>query len=382
MQALAVRWTLALGLASLAGCGGSDGGAAADDAGPQLAAWEQPGPHPVGFSVVTGVVDGKTGRTMDVEIWYPADDAARVAASQGTKLEDQVPAGAHHDTLAGLASAAPASCTRKVVGAAQDVTPAGTAWPTVFFSHCAGCARYSSAAIAERLASHGIAVVAPDHQGDTIFDSLAGNAAAISPDFTSIRAGDVRFVADVVLDPAGLALPSALRGRFDAAHVGVMGHSYGGATTGLVLQDDPRFLAGLSFAAPFENPLTGGATMAAIQKPMAFWLAVEDGSITKIGNDLITSNYQAAKAPAWLWSVEGAGHWSMSDLCGIQKSFAPGCAAMQSGNDDFTFLPNDEARSWAGAYALAFFSATLLDDGAARTWLATGPAAAITASAR
>jgi predicted dienelactone hydrolase len=381
---LAVCLALALGFSSAA-CGSGD--SAPSDGAPSVTpanAWEQAGPHPVGHAVFP-LTDATTQRTLLVEVWYPADAAAREAADRGVPTEDMIPPGADHDTMAGLVASAPEGCTRKTTRSAADATPAAGPWPLVVFSHCKGCLRLSSFSVAERLASLGFAVAAPDHQGDTLFDTLRGTSAPLDGAFLATRAGDVRFVLDTLLDAQASAVPAAIRGSFDASRVGMMGHSYGGATTGLVAQDDPRVLAGLSFAAPMENPLTPGAKMASIDKPVAFWLAVEDNSITKIGNDLIESNFGAAKKDAWLWKVADAGHWSVSDICGIVKGFSPGCGPgnRQSGGEDFTYLANDAARGLAASYAAAFFSAELLGDAAARAWLATGPAGSpVTASKR
>ena len=140
------------------------------------------------------------------------------------------------------------------------------AFPVIAFSHCHNCIRFSAMSIAERLASHGFVVVAPDHTGNTMFDPLP----TLDPTFLAVRAGDIRFVLDQVLDPNASAVPASLRGRLDASRVGMLGHSFGGVTTGLVVQDDPRPKAGLSIAAPMENPLLAGVDLATIQKPLSF----------------------------------------------------------------------------------------------------------------
>jgi hypothetical protein len=123
------------------------------------------GPSPVGH--VRFTMTDRTGqRTLPVEIWYPAQEFARSAAQAGVGLETLEPDGSSERAiLAPLVAAAPATCTRKMVhsvaGAPPALPPSGL-WPLVIFSHCLGCVRFSEAVVAERLASYGIAMAAPD----------------------------------------------------------------------------------------------------------------------------------------------------------------------------------------------------------------------------
>lgn len=67
--------------------------------------------------------------------------------------------------------------------------------------------------------------------------------------------------------------------------MGVFGHSFGGVTAGMVLTEDTRPRAGLALAVPMENPLLPGVVVADLQVPLLFVRAIEDNSITEIGND-------------------------------------------------------------------------------------------------
>ncbi|MEB2311020.1 MAG: dienelactone hydrolase family protein [Sorangiineae bacterium] len=375
---------------STGGSGGVVGADAAadapDDAPSSPVDFNQPGAYPVGHAYFEAI-DPKSSRTLPIEVWYPADESAQAAATQGTPLEDLEPSGAHHDTLAALVAAAPSGCTRKRVRSAADATPAGGApFPVIVFSHCHNCARFSEAFVAERLASYGFAVVAPDHVGNTVYDAQAGNSAPINDKFLAVRVGDIRFTLDVVLGASSAAVPAALRGRFDAATVGVFGHSYGGATAAAVAEEDPRVRAALALAVPMESPaFPKGAHMAQLHVPVAFLRAEEDNSISTLGNQLIEQNFTSASPPAWLSRVANAGHWSFSDIAGLIPMFAAGCGAgkrMTSGQT-FNYLDNDVAREIAAGFVTAFFSATLRAEIAGVTYLSTGhPPNLVTASAR
>lgn len=334
-------------------------------------AWEQSGPHAIGHTVFS-LEDAQRTRQLTVHLWYPAE-AANTDTDAGVPITELLPEGKDRDTLAGLVAKAPVECTRRVTSSMSDADPWQTKakFPLVVFSHCHGCTAFSSFSIAERLASHGFAVAAPDHAGDTLFDSLEGTSAPLDGEFLAVRAGDVRFVIDTLLDTESTAVPAPYRGRFDADQIGVFGHSYGAATTGLVLQEDPRVKAGFAIAAPMESPLLPGPEMKKISRPTAFLLAEEDNSITVIGNGFIRSNFEAAPGSSWLFEVKDAGHWSFSDICGLTSSLAAGCGQgyRQLGREEFTYLDNGSARDIGGAYVTAFMTSELLGNSEARDYL-------------
>ncbi|MEZ4452750.1 MAG: dienelactone hydrolase family protein [Nannocystaceae bacterium] len=361
---------------------GTDAGTESDtDTGGPID-YDAPGPHPVGnqrFTLMSGE------RSLLVEVWYPADASAAAAAALGHPIADFVPAGPDRDAMDGwLASLSPAGQigTRLQTSSAFGAAIAGGGpWPLVVFSHCHGCARFSAFTLAERLASHGFVVAAPDHQDNTLFD----NTALLGEDFLVIRRQDLQAVLDALLGDAA-EVPAGLHGQIDGGRIGAMGHSFGAATVGRILQDDPRVLAALPIAAPVENPLFPGTTVAAITRPMLMIRAMEDNSILVIGNNLIKSNFDAANPPVWRVDVADAGHWNFSDICGLTGDLEPGCGEgtrQTAPGEAFTYLDIDVARGLAGAYATAFFDLHLRGnaDAAARLEVAE-PAAWVTVERR
>ncbi|MFO0686884.1 MAG: dienelactone hydrolase family protein [Sandaracinus sp.] len=344
------------------------------DAGMTRADYGNAGPYVVG-NVHTTMVDRTGDRMLPVEIWYPADESARAAATTGQPLLAFEQGGAHEAALTALLASAPA-CVRTTVHSAL-AAPASSAeatWPAVVFSHCHGCMRYDVAEVAERLASHGIVVAAPDHVDDTIWE--AGSLPAIGPEFLAVRASDVSSVLDRLLDPTAAELPADLRGHIDGTRVAVMGHSYGALTTGAAVSTDDRFAAALAIAAPIS---IFGLRPADVHVPYLYLLASEDNSIGAAGNRVIRNDYAAAGAPAWLVEVADAGHWSFSDIAGLTDAFDAGCGMgmrQDAPHAAFTYLDNAEARELASDVAAAFFAITLLEDPAAANELSalTAPA--------
>lgn len=346
-----------------------------------------PGPYPVGNTTLT-ITDQARGRALTVELWYPAVDSARPLADTGHPVPEFVADSAQRQQYQDLLSSAPTGCPSAQTSSARDVelalAPAPDdplsdlrtdGWPLLLFSHCHECVRFSSFAIAEHLASHGFIVAAPDHTGNTLFDGLAGTGVDLGEEFLQVRAEDISFVASFILDaepaPDAGALPDGLPSSIDRDRIGMLGHSFGAVTTGLVTQDDARVRAGLALASPMENAFLPGVRMNNIDKPVGFLVAVEDNSITEIGNRFMRDNFAAANPPAWKGEVADAGHWSFSDVAGLHEPFMPGCGAgaRQTDLSEFEYLPADAGSAIASSYAAAFFAAYLYDRSDARGFL-------------
>ncbi len=361
-----MRRALLLAVLTLTACVG-DAPADTDAA----AGFEVVGPYVAGTAAFTAT-DAARERTLNTQVWYPAAESARADADAGFPVE-QFGFGDEVATLTGLLATARDPGTLRTAHAALDAPLAdGGPWPVVMFSHCMNCTRFSTFQIAERLASHGYAVIAPDHAGGTLYDELAGDSATLGADFLNVRAADISFLLDEALDAGTAALPKALRGQFDETRVGVFGHSFGGITTGRVLMFDDRPKSGLSFGAPMENPLTPGVTLADLHVPIALVVATEDNSITEVGNITIRNNYASANPPVTKLEVTDAGHWSFTTICGLTPSFDPGCApdaTRQTDGAPFTYVDIDAVRDLSAAWATAWFAATLNDDANARAWL-------------
>lgn len=311
-------------------------------------------------------------RDLPLEVWYPSE--ATVDAPSA--LVDFAVPESFRSEFAPLVEATPAACAPRSTLAQLDLPMASAptqGWPLVVFSHCHSCTRFSSLSVAERLASHGFVVVAPDHVGNTLEDELAGQSASVGGEFLTVRANDVVRVLDA-LEAGSVDADDEVLAALDFARVGMFGHSFGAATTGRVLQDDPRVRSGAAIAAPVQSPLLPGVALEAIEEPMLFLVAREDNSITEIGNNLIRSNYAELGAAAWLIEVEDAGHWSFSNICGVIDAFAPGCGdgeRQTAPGESFTYVDNATARDVAAGSVASFFAHTLRGEQDARSQLET-----------
>lgn len=340
-----------LPLVGLLACGAKPAEPLAADADP----WED-GP----YGVKRQALDLGGGRSLRVEAWVPAAAAGDPAPIAEAYLDDDAQRATYEELLA----AAPAGCPSTTTRADPTAEAAAGPFPVVLFSHCSGCVRFSSVTAVERLVSHGFVVLAADHAGDTLFDSLAGDQLPLNSATLDLRLRDQQAILDALEAPpsGGWAEVAAVA---DLDQIGAMGHSFGSVTTGLLAQEDPRVRAALGVGAPMENPLLAGVEMEQLDLPLLLVLLAEDNTITEVGNDLLRSNAAEPPGPAFLAEVADAGHFSVSDLAGLTDGLMPGCGEDQrqtAPGQSFTYLPPSAGLPLLGALSVAFFDEHLRAD--------------------
>jgi len=308
--------------------------------------------------------DPVRGRTLVVEAWYPSQETA----SQGAPTETFESEPTHRQALEELLAAATSGCPTLATGATRDAAAATLGpRPVVLFSHCLNCGRYSSFSLAERLASHGMVVLAPDHAGPTPFVQGATGEALGEPQL-EVRTADLESVLDAAIEGSLFVTSAPLEGvSVDPDRVGAFGHSFGAVTTGSFAQVEPRVRAVAALAAPMASFLFPTVSMSEISAPSMFVLAEEDNSILEIGNELLRQNADAANPPVWRVDIADAGHWSVSDLCGLTEAFAAGCGdgtRHSAGRDGqpFQYLAVSRGIELTQRYIGAFFLAHVAGD--------------------
>src|SRR5919205_1980407 len=139
-------------------------------------------------------------------------------------------------------------------------------WPVLLFSPGWGASREDYTALCADLASRGYVVVALSHPVESAVSVLAsgqvvgqsGNASlfgASMADMSDIRAADSSFVLDQLMQLARIEPTSPLAGHLDVQHVGMIGHSLGGATAVQVVSSDARFQVGVNIDGTLPDPL-------------------------------------------------------------------------------------------------------------------------------
>ncbi|MBE7899223.1 dienelactone hydrolase [Paenibacillus polymyxa] len=146
-----------------------------------------------------------------------------------------------------------------------EVSSAQTSYPLILANPGNGSSRFLHTSQAENLASHGYIVAVIDHTYNTFATEFPDGRITtsttddlFSPDHDyrtesenrdklgKVLTGDVAFTLDQFELIQSGQIPSQLKGKIDLGHVGVFGHSIGGATA-YDASYDPRIAVGIDF---------------------------------------------------------------------------------------------------------------------------------------
>ena len=378
---------LVVALAGLLGCAAPDKAAVGRDSGGELEAPlredtvqdgdpNELGPYAVGVSTFA-LADLLGQPLVEVEVWYPAAEAGDALTTYSALGLLELPAQAYRD--------APPSMTAPAL--------------VVAFSHGLGGIRQQNYTMAERLASWGYVVIAPDHPGTTTRDLLANygdlKAALLRRPGTLIAAVDAVFDGAVPeLGPLG-------------PRYAYIGHSLG-AVTGMLVgggqidpeaytatcAEDPRPVAceliGPMNLTPDElasiAPADPRVQAFVLQSPSGSF-AMKPGSLQGLPRPFIQHGERDDPAgtaePAFamlnddavMALYDGGGHNAPTDICNISVAaiVAPDCDGPEAGYAD-----PDAVRALSVAHTVAYLGvhfggqpglAAHLGPGAGFTWV-------------
>ncbi len=241
---------------------------------------------------------------LHVEVWYPAAESARDAATESIDFRDFVPPGVAEALGDFELPTLPTVAVRNA-----EVRRTDAPFPIVLFSHGFGGTRTQSPDFTTHLASRGYVVLSTDHAGRSMPDLLP---CLFSPPLEGCNlafGGDDPAVDDIealleLVDTLNDAQRGPFEGRLDVSTIGLSGHSAGGSTTASVGNVEARITALL--------PMASGAPIT--RDVPALRLA---GTCDQtIRYDALTE--QHATGSGDLLAVEGAGHLAFSDLCALE----------------------------------------------------------------
>ena len=192
------------------------------------------GAHPVGVRTFDVDVAGRDGRTVPVEVWYPAAES-HVGQDVDPATQDS------YSMVPGMPES-----TQEAV---RDAEPAPGLFPPIVFSHGFAGHRRQTTHLCTHLASHGYVVAAPDHVGNTTADVMGWMMGGTPPE--NMPAYIHECGEDRPRD-ARRTLDGLLSGEFGVSATddgaGMSGHSFGGWTTLQTTAEDDRIIAALPLA--------------------------------------------------------------------------------------------------------------------------------------
>lgn len=269
----------------------------------------------------------------------------------------------------------PRSGTGSSTDASINTSAADARYPIIIFSHGLGGSREGGALWGQHWASHGYIVIHLQHPGsdESIWkgkrpnQGMADLQGAMSLDNSRLRIGDVAFALDEMarLQAAGVAPFSYA----NLARVGMSGHSFGAQTTlavagqRLPLQNatgatDVRIAAAIAFS-PNARVKTGLDTQfAGVTMPVLSITGTRDGSIlgdaTRYEDRLLPYN-NMPPGGKYLLSFRDGDHM-------VFGGHALGARRAETARDR-------DIQTSVKAATLAFWNATLKQDGAEKNWL-------------
>jgi dienelactone hydrolase len=327
---------------------------------------EPSGPHKVGSEIFRWT-DGQRPETLTAkpsdrrqviaQAWYPSD------ASTGRAVPYFEAQGHLPGTVGGMPSFMFGSfgsvATHATLG--TPISSAQKAWPVLLFSPGLSLPREMYTALCADLASRGYVVVALSVPYESGVSVLAGGQVVgqtTHPDvmgppphpalqrLIDIRAADASFVLDQLGRLAQLEPHSPLAGHLDLRHVGIAGHSMGGATAVQVMAADRRFKVGVNL----DGKLFGQEPNSRLDRPF-LWIqsgVAQTAEYTQ-GRDRLLEGLRDGGA---LVTVRGSIHMSFTDgpsyLTALGRSLTGGAAVGSISVADMTAATGDTISAFIG----------------------------------
>jgi dienelactone hydrolase len=298
---------------------------------------EPDGPYAVGSEIYRWTdlsrdephtADTTDRRSVIAQVWYPT--SRRSAAGSNARL----PYLDGTDRLPAQVSGVPSFFMRRYhqidshAEASALLGRGERAWPVVIFSPGYGAPRAMNTGLATQLVSRGFVVVVLDHPYESGVTELPdGRVVGTQENFPPgqpdrrgymeeqqrVRTADIRFVIDQLARRG--ALSETLRGGvtsgvIDVSKVAVIGHSFGGAVSAMVMSEDARVVA----AANIDGTPYGDLPDRVLTRPFLLLQSDLDeaphGAIFHAGNGKLLGSMTA---PGYRYEMKRVNHYSFTD---------------------------------------------------------------------
>ena len=203
--------------------------------------------------------------------------------------------------------------------------PVDKKFPLVIFSHGLGGYKTQNTIAIETLVSQGYIVIAPDHSYDanitifndgTIIDYKSELPRDVSPkEFWDVRlpqintrASDVSFLIDKLQTMKNYNVYDSI----DFNHIGVFGHSFGGATSVVSSWNDTRISACLNLDGWFV-PIVDDIINTGIKIPFCY-IGQESWGKNTINYDQLDKFYSNCSNDSYILKIKGTKHFDYADM--------------------------------------------------------------------
>jgi predicted dienelactone hydrolase len=278
-------------------------------------------------------------RELLVWIWYPCVHTPSASTAEYMPAPLRAALERNRPPLVGSLLTRDLSMVQahSVPGAA--VSPQERAYPVAIMRAGASLEVVNYSTLAEDLASHGYIVVGFDApyrtgvvafpDGRVILRTPQNNPELVSGEALEQRVirlqsawtADVGFVLDRLTRWNGSVDSGQLMGRLDMTRVGVLGHSFGGATAAEFCSQDARCKAGIDI----DGSLHGSVIREGIHKPFMFLVSGQgdfstDAEVRQIKADIQSVYDRLPPNGRPYVSIRGANHFTFTDDGALLKS--------------------------------------------------------------
>ena len=295
------------------------------------------GPYAVGRTMYHWIDDGHddefapnsgTKRELVVWAWYPA----AVSGSRAEYLPSRWQAALSESSGGLMSKVLTRDLARAHIYSTENaaLSPDRKPYPVLILRAGASALVTGYTALAEDLASHGYVVVGPDAPFRTavvvlpdgrslhrlaqndVEEQPEGQKVALATRLAGSWSTDIAFVLDKMASLNAGDSAGRFTGRLDLQHVGVFGHSLGGATAAYFCRVDARCQAGVDL----DGRLFGPVVETGLTQPFMFILEGHGSAEGETGKILaqIDSMYSHLPANSRLKvSIAGSNHFSFTD---------------------------------------------------------------------
>jgi dienelactone hydrolase len=280
------------------------------------------GPSPVGVRTIVLRDETRGGRTLEVELWYPATEA-HLGKDIDPATQDRFEPAPGLEPL--------------TQSAVREAEPAKGTYPLIMFFHGGVAHRRYSNGLCTHLASHGYIVASPDFPGCTLADQVhdmrlkAGATPRLVPVTQSAadRPRDAKLVMDRLLAGAAPGLSELI----DGDRIGTAGQSFGGWTVLALNSVDDRPKASFAIVPPWGKGPARTEVIGALlclddwgRDVPTFVLAGERDSL--ISPDNVRDLHRKLSGSKRLAILRGAGHVHFGDNAEVEhEGFRAACAS-------------------------------------------------------